>query len=65
MKKLIGNNLIKKNPAYVIALGLSPANCGLVAPYNMVNIGSDNGLLSDDNKPLLGPMLINHQVAIW
>ena len=31
-------------------------HCGLVVPYNLVNIGWGNGLVPDGTKPLSQPM---------
>ena len=40
---------------------LNLAHCGLVNIELQVNIGSGNGLLPDDTKPLPEPMLTYHQ----
>ena len=43
-------------------------HCGLVTPYDdidLVNVGSDNGLLLDGTKPLPELMLTHHQWVLW
>ena len=40
------------------------SHCGHMVTQIWVNIGSDNGLLPDDTKPLPEPMLTNHQWGV-
>ena len=53
-----------KFPYQMVRIDIQLAHCALETPYHVieiVNIGSDDGLLPDNYKQLPEPMLTSHQ----